>query len=109
MGASGLWAGGGRGGRIGRQKGSGRAGRGGGGEGEGQGGAGREAGPPQLGSMAGRKPILESELPLVTTALAEFCARDRALFILGLNTGFRISELLALNVGEVWDGERIRH
>ena len=58
--------------------------------------------------MAGRKPLLESELPLVTTALAEFCARDRALFILGLNTGFRISELLALNVGEVWDGERIR-
>jgi len=58
--------------------------------------------------MAGRKPLLETELPLVYAALAEFSARDRALFILGLNTGFRISELLALNVGDVWDGERIR-
>lgn len=29
-------------------------------------------------------------------------ARDRALFVLGLNTGFRISELLSLNIGDVY-------
>lgn len=34
--------------------------------------------------------------------------RDRALVALGLNTGFRVSELLSLNVGDVWDGERVR-
>jgi integrase len=31
-----------------------------------------------------------------------YAARDKALFLLGLKTGFRISELLSLTVGDVW-------
>lgn len=58
--------------------------------------------------MAGRKPLLESELPLVNAILPEFSARDQALVALGLNTGFRVSELLSLNIADVWDGGRVR-
>jgi site-specific recombinase XerD len=54
--------------------------------------------------MAGRKPILENEEPGVHAALANFGLRDQALITLGLNTGFRITELLSLNVGDVWTG-----
>lgn len=35
--------------------------------------------------MAGRKPILEPELPKVYAALADFPLRDQALVFLGLN------------------------
>lgn len=48
--------------------------------------------------MAGRKPILETELPKVYAALAEFPLRDQTLVTLGLNTGFRVTELLSLDV-----------
>lgn len=58
--------------------------------------------------MAGRKPLFEAELPTVYTVLEQTNPRDRALVALGLNTGFRVSELLSLNVGDVWDGERVR-
>lgn len=58
--------------------------------------------------MAGRKPLFENELPRVYAALAGFPLRDQALVTLGLNTGFRISELLSLNVGDVWDGAQVR-
>lgn len=58
--------------------------------------------------MAGRKALLENELPLVNSILPEFSARDQALMTLGFNTGFRISELLSLNIADVWDGERVR-
>lgn len=58
--------------------------------------------------MAGRKPLFESELPTVYAVLEQMCPRDRALVTLGLNTGFRVSELLSLNVSDVWDGERVR-
>jgi site-specific recombinase XerD len=36
-----------------------------------------------------------------------YAARDRALFLLGVKTGFRISELLALQVGDVLQHGRI--
>jgi integrase len=58
--------------------------------------------------MSGRKPLFESELPAVYAALEDASPRDRALVVLGLNTGFRVSEVLSLNVGDVWDGERVR-
>jgi integrase len=58
--------------------------------------------------MSGRKPLFESELPSVYSALQAANPRDRALFVLGLNTGFRVSEVLSLNLGDVWDGERVR-
>ncbi len=58
--------------------------------------------------MAGRKPILEPELPKVYAALAAFPLRDQALVTLGLNSGFRISELLSLNVGNVWEDGHVK-
>jgi len=38
--------------------------------------------------------------------LAEL-SRDRALFLLGVKSGFRISELLSLQVGDVWRGAQV--
>jgi integrase len=49
--------------------------------------------------MAGRSPILEHEEPHLYDALPHFSLRDQALIVLGLNTGFRIHELLPLTVG----------
>jgi len=49
--------------------------------------------------MPGRKPLLENDEPLVIAALEEFSLRDQTLVILGLNTGFRITEILSLTVG----------
>ncbi|HEY0256458.1 MAG TPA: tyrosine-type recombinase/integrase [Candidatus Methylacidiphilales bacterium] len=34
--------------------------------------------------------------------------RNRALLILGCRTGMRVSELLALQAGQIWDGSKIR-
>ncbi len=58
--------------------------------------------------MAGRKPITEEQEPAVLRALAARPLRDQALFILGMNTGFRITELLSLNVAQVWDDGNVR-
>jgi len=58
--------------------------------------------------MAGRKPRLENELPLVYADLAKFSARERTLYVLVFDTGFCISEMVALNVGDFWGGERVR-
>jgi len=58
--------------------------------------------------MSGRKPLLENDEPLVIAALKEFSLRDQALIILGLNTGFRITEILSLTVGQVWDAGRVK-
>jgi len=33
--------------------------------------------------------------------------RNRLLFVLGISTGFRISELLSIKVSDVWDGDRV--
>lgn len=38
----------------------------------------------------------------------KFYLRDQALIVTGLNTGFRITELLSLNVGQVWDRGAVR-
>ena len=58
--------------------------------------------------VPGRQPILPSELPRVYAALGTFPVRDQVLVTFGLNTGFRITELLSLNVGEVWEGDHVR-
>ena len=58
--------------------------------------------------MPGRNPILTSELPRVYAALATFPLRDQTLITLGLNTGFRITDLLSLNVGHVWEDDHVR-
>jgi len=58
--------------------------------------------------MPGRKPILENDEPLVRNAPEGSPLRDQALITLGLNTGFRITELLSLAVGQVWEAGRAK-
>ncbi|OIQ80949.1 tyrosine recombinase XerD [mine drainage metagenome] len=58
--------------------------------------------------MPGRKPLSETELTRVYAALERGSLRDQALVTLGLHTGYRITELLSLNVGDVWDGREVR-
>lgn len=38
--------------------------------------------------------------------LSQQSQRDLLLFVLGINTGLRISDLLSLQVNDVWDGEK---
>jgi integrase len=50
--------------------------------------------------MAGMRPLTQKEQCLVMAALARM--RDRLLFLTGLYTGFRITEILSLRVADVW-------
>jgi site-specific recombinase XerD len=53
--------------------------------------------------MKGCRPLTEEEVSLVSKSFSgPYAARDKALFVMGLKTGFRISELLSLKVGDVW-------
>ena len=53
--------------------------------------------------MAGCKPLIESEIEGILESFSgKYALRDRCLFILGLKAGFRISELLSLTIGDVW-------
>ncbi|HXH09542.1 MAG TPA: tyrosine-type recombinase/integrase [Alphaproteobacteria bacterium] len=58
--------------------------------------------------MIGCRPLADEEISAV---LAQFggrtALRDRALFVLGIRTGYRISELLSLTVGDVWQHGRV--
>ena len=57
--------------------------------------------------MNGMRPLTDDE---VTRIAAGFTSkRDRALFFLGIRTGFRISELLSLKGGDVVQGGKIPH
>src|ERR1035437_6793530 len=58
--------------------------------------------------MPGRKLLLEKDEPRVSASLAEFPLRDQALIALGLNTGFRITELLSLSIGQVWETGQVK-
>lgn len=49
--------------------------------------------------MAGMLPFTDTEIQALT---AQLRPRDRALLLLGVTTGFRISELLSLSQGDVW-------
>ena len=49
--------------------------------------------------MIGCRPLTDQEVELVLGALDN--PRDRCLFILGIRTGFRISELLSLRISDV--------
>jgi len=53
--------------------------------------------------MKGARHLSKQEIQsLAQSFYGEYETRNRALFLLGLNIGTRISELLALNVGDVW-------
>ena len=54
--------------------------------------------------MAGCRPLTDAEVQVVEQTFVN--ARDRALFVLGVYTGFRISELLSLRRGDVTDAGR---
>lgn len=53
--------------------------------------------------MKGARHLSKEEIQnLAQSFYGEYEVRNRTLFLLGLNIGTRISELLALNVGDVW-------
>ena len=52
--------------------------------------------------MKGCRPLTDSEVEEILRSFGgRYAKRDRALFLLGVKTGFRISELLSLTVGDV--------
>jgi integrase len=54
--------------------------------------------------MKGCRPLTRQEFAQVLQAMTgRFALRDQALVILTERTGFRISEVLSLHVGDVWD------
>src|SRR5271170_638232 len=56
--------------------------------------------------MIGCPALCPKELKLALANLkGRYALRDRALVTLGVRTGLRISELLALRVGQVWNGK----
>ena len=57
--------------------------------------------------MKGCRALTADEVARVSQAFRGTSAEcDRALFILGIKTGFRISELCQLRVGDVWQHGR---
>ena len=54
--------------------------------------------------MKGCRPLSPEEQKRIFPLLGP---RDRALFILGIATGFRISELLSIKIKDVYDGKQI--
>jgi integrase len=56
--------------------------------------------------MLGSKPLSEIEIKLILAELTS--ERNKCLFIMGLKTGFRISELLSLTVRDVTQYNKIR-
>ena len=53
--------------------------------------------------MKGTRPLCNNEIHLVSACFTgTFEVRNRSLFILGVSTGGRISELLSLRIGDVW-------
>ena len=58
--------------------------------------------------MKGARPLTDSEVLQVSNSFrGRYALRDRALFVLGIKTGLRISELLSLAVGGVLQHGRI--
>ncbi len=58
--------------------------------------------------MTGSRPLSDEEIREICKAfVGEHAVRDKALFLTGIATGFRISELLSLRVGDVYQHGRI--
>ena len=57
--------------------------------------------------MKGTRPLDNQEIVLVSACFdGTFKARNRELFMLGVSTGGRISELLSLTIGDVYQNRR---
>jgi len=58
--------------------------------------------------MKGCRPLTDSEVDLVSATFGgRYVLRDRALFLLGVRTGYRVSELLSLRIGDVLQHGRL--
>lgn len=58
--------------------------------------------------MKGCRPLSDEEVDLVARTFAgKYASRDRALFLLGVRSGFRISEILSLRLADVVQAGRI--
>lgn len=58
--------------------------------------------------MKGCRPLQDAEIQAVLASFAgEYALRDRALFLLGVRSGFRISELLSLTLGDLIQAGRL--
>jgi integrase len=58
--------------------------------------------------MKGCRPLTDEEVDLIQRSFGGvYGGRDRALFLLGVRSGFRISELLSLRIGDVWQHDRL--
>src|SRR5262247_1219845 len=58
--------------------------------------------------MKGCRPLTDEEVTVLQQSFGgRYAARDKALFLLGVKSGFRISELLSLRVGDVWQHGRL--
>lgn len=58
--------------------------------------------------MIGARPLSNQEVKVVSQSFSgAYAARDKALFLVGLRTGFRISELLSLKVEDVWKAGKV--
>ena len=59
------------------------------------------------GAMKGTRPLDNDEIRLVSACFTgTFEVRNRGLFMLGVSTGGRISELLSLTIGDVYQNRR---
>lgn len=57
--------------------------------------------------MKGTRPLTNDEIRKVADCFEGLYAeRNRGLFVLGVSTGGRISELLALKIGDVWQNQK---
>jgi len=58
--------------------------------------------------MPGCRPLTEAEVDLVTQSFGgTYATRDCALFVLGIYTGFRITELLSLRLQDVYQHQHV--
>jgi len=59
-------------------------------------------------NYSGCRPLSDDEIVrLLEACQGRYRTRDVALILMGLHTGFRISELLSLRVNQIWDGKEI--
>ena len=57
--------------------------------------------------MKGSRPLTNREVDVVLESFTgRHAIRNRALFVLGIKSGFRVSEFLSLRIGDVWQQNR---